>query len=266
MTINTQNSFLISSFLHLLFIAVFIAMPKPEYKVRQLIDISFLFSEIENEVQKQQTPIKKPLSKNEKLTAYPEMPARTEGRQAEKHPAIESRDNFTKAESLSSHKSEASATDLRGQSLSEKGTVPFETTVDKSVGSGSSYVQPGLNKGLESAASSHASKELASRIGGAGPAGADTDKSVIIQAFRERIESLKHYPYIARRKGIEGVVLILVHLDRAGELKEVVLRASSGYEILDMSAIELIKKACPFRHGYNSDLKIEIPITYKLMR
>jgi len=92
----------------------------------------------------------------------------------------------------------------------------------------------------------------------------EVDKSKIIQAFIRKVETNKHYPYIARKKGIEGVVVILVHLDENGNPKTISIRSSSGSEILDRSALELIKKACPFRHNLSAELKVEIPVAYRL--
>ncbi|MCX8069387.1 MAG: energy transducer TonB [Thermodesulfovibrionales bacterium] len=95
---------------------------------------------------------------------------------------------------------------------------------------------------------------------------ATIDKSAIIGAFINKVESAKQYPYIARRKGMEGTVIVLVHLSKTGELIDIALKKSSGHDILDSSAIELLKKVCPFRHNYYEDLKIEIPITYNLLK
>jgi len=138
--------------------------------------------------------------------------------------------------------------------------LPAGSSSIKSVDTGSGYVQSGVNK--ESGLIPIASRAPMP----SGSAGTGIDKSAIIRAFGDKIESMKHYPYIARRRGIEGAVIMLVHLDKTGDLKDAVVKKSSGYEILDISAVELIKKASPFSHGYNVELKIEIPITYKLLR
>lgn len=60
MRINTQNSFAISSFIHLLFTAVvFLILSKQDYRANQHVDISFLFSKVENEIQNHNTPAAK---------------------------------------------------------------------------------------------------------------------------------------------------------------------------------------------------------------
>jgi TonB family protein len=320
MTLNTQNSFLISAFLHLLFIAAFVALPKPEYTVKQLIDISFLFSNIENEPQTNKKAEDKSVLKNkvvpmktdethmsnidtkgnENVIPAPDnkirgqAPAGIQTPSLRKQGAIHKGTGFPLSwENLDSRlhgndglevfsdkplkeneinqeyqKAHSSLVETVGMPIEQKTeTLTYGTYGSSASGTSdlpSSYASTAKVKGIsdikplgfggskDAAASAHT--------------GTAIDKSAIISSFVDRIESLKHYPYIARRRGIQGTVLIFVHLNKNGELKDVVLRKSSGHEILDMSAVELIKKATPFRHGYHSNLKIEIPITYKLMR
>lgn len=344
MTINTQNSFLISSFLHLLFIAVFIAMPKPEYKpehrTNQVIDISFLFSNVENEAQTNKKVGDKPDTKvSTHKTSYETRMSHRNTKEnknvipaklvpAEPAPAVASRGLKQGAGIHGSTGSpyhpelvEGLDSRLHGNdglkeinqeyqkahsSIAETVEMPIEQKAETlnygisghPVSQASDMSPPPLPKGSEiapsvvrgaptplgasrltgskdTAATVHAGTGIGSARKsypvGAFPQGSHrfssgVDKSAIISSFVNKIESLKHYPYIARRRGMEGTVIVFVHISKAGELKEAALRMSSGYEILDRSALDLIKKAIPFRHGYHSDLKIEIPITYKLLR
>jgi protein TonB len=94
----------------------------------------------------------------------------------------------------------------------------------------------------------------------------EIDISEILSYLTDKIEALKQYPYLARRKGIEGTVMLFVEIDRLGNLINTKIIRSSGYEILDQSASMLIKKAFPIKHNFNRDLRVTIPITYKLMR
>ncbi|GEM_PF-3488475 len=241
MTINAQNSFLISLFLHLLFIAVFIATPKSEYKVNQLIDISFLFPNIENEPQTNKKAEDKPVLKSPEYKVEPmktEMPIQPK---------------TTEPKTLQNTKSSTVET------VEMPVEVPSSFTSAGGVKS-DPYAEPSASAVSNSAVTSAHTMHVAMQVRTA------VDKSAIISSFANKIESLKHYPYIARRRGIEGTVIVFVHLNKTGELMNIALKASSGYEILDMSTLELIKKATPFRHGYHSDLKIEIPVSYRLMR
>lgn len=276
MTFNTQNSLLISSFLHLLFIAAFVALPKPEYKpeykINQLIDISFLFSDIENETQAN-NPEDKPALKNKVK------PMKTEYQKDSRQAGMTSTQKPEELRVLSEplkkneiYQAYQKAYSPLGQTVGMPIEQKTETLTYGAYGSSvsgtsdlpSSYASTAKVKGISDIKPSGfgGSKDTAASA----HAGTTIDKSAIISSFVDKIESAKHYPYIARRRGIQGTVLIFVHLNKKGELKDVVLRKSSGYEILDKSAVELIKKATPFRHGYHSNLKIEIPITYKLMR
>jgi TonB family protein len=260
MTLNTQNSLLMSSFLHLLFIAAFIALPKPEYTVRQLIDISFLFSDIEKEPQTN-NPEDKPvlISKVEPMKTEYQKDSRQAGmtftQKLEELKVLSAPTHSSLAETVGmpiEQKTETLTYGAYGSSASGTSDLPSSYAFTAK-GEGISDIKPlGFAVSKDTAASAYTETAV--------------DKSAIISLFVDKIESAKHYPYIARRKGIEGTVIVFVHLNKNGELKDVVLRKSSNYEILDKSAVELIKKATPFRHGYHSDLKIEIPITYKLMR
>lgn len=50
------------------------------------------------------------------------------------------------------------------------------------------------------------------------------------------------YPTIARRRGIEGVVLLRVEVLPDGTVDKIEVKRSSGYRILDQSALRTIKK------------------------
>ncbi len=65
-------------------------------------------------------------------------------------------------------------------------------------------------------------------------------------SIKELINSHKIYPRIARRKGIEGVVMVSFVILRNGLLKDIRLITSSDYEILDKAALETINNANPF--------------------
>jgi TonB family protein len=288
MTLNTQNSFLISAFLHLLFIASFIAIPKleykpeykPEHKVNQMIDISFLFSTIENEPQTKKIenkpvlkskvgPMKTEYQKDSRQAGMTELPPRppllkgggggvagiTFTKKLEELKVLSAPTHSSLAETVGmpiEQKTEILTYGTYGSSVSGTSDLP-SSYASTAKGEGISDIKPlGFAVSKDTAASAYTETAV--------------DKSAIIKSFIDKIESAKHYPYIARRKWIEGTVIVFVHLNKNGELKDVVLKKSSNYEILDMSAVELIKKATPFRHGYHSDLKIEIPINYKLIR
>ena len=67
-----------------------------------------------------------------------------------------------------------------------------------------------------------------------------------LNKIRSLIEENKKYPFIARRKGIEGKVLLIFTINKKGYLQNIKIEKSSGYAILDKAAIESVKKASPF--------------------
>ncbi len=73
-----------------------------------------------------------------------------------------------------------------------------------------------------------------------------------------------HYPYIARRMGWEGKVIISFILTKEGKISLLTVEKSSGYEILDKNAIETIKRVSKYFPLPPLDVKIRLPISYRL--
>ena len=75
------------------------------------------------------------------------------------------------------------------------------------------------------------------------------------------------YPTLARRRNLQGVVLVEVRLDEAGLLREITLLRSSGVESLDRSALNAVS-AWRFRpetlNGQPVPSRVHIPIEFAL--
>ena len=79
-------------------------------------------------------------------------------------------------------------------------------------------------------------------------------KNIIIKAretyedkILKRINAMKHYPMLARRKGQEGIVKVKFTLDKSGTLKGgIVIVKRCGYEILNEAAVKTIVRANPY--------------------
>ena len=75
------------------------------------------------------------------------------------------------------------------------------------------------------------------------------------------------YPRMARRRGYEGTVLLEVLVDSAGKVEDLRVLKSSGYKVLDRSAIKSAKNWL-FEPGSIGDEKVEmwvrIPIRFEL--
>jgi TonB family protein len=79
----------------------------------------------------------------------------------------------------------------------------------------------------------------------------------------------KQYPIIARMSGWQGQVIIELLLDGNGILKSKKIHTSSGYDVLDKQALEMIDKAVPFPPPPEalraSGFRIKVPIPFKLV-
>ena len=88
------------------------------------------------------------------------------------------------------------------------------------------------------------------------------------KAVKKKIENCRKYPKWARRQGFEGKVHLKFTILSTGEVRDIKILKSSGFNILDKEAISTIKRASPFP-PIPSELKIssltmEISIVFKL--
>ena len=99
----------------------------------------------------------------------------------------------------------------------------------------------------------------------AAPAGRPAyDPGLTLAGLLERLDEKRIYPRAARRRGIQGTVILLVRLDRRGELEGLSVLKSSGSDILDRAAVRLIESVLPYDHGAGRSIRLEVPITYRL--
>ena len=80
----------------------------------------------------------------------------------------------------------------------------------------------------------------------------------------------RQYPRAARRSGAEGTVWVRFVLDRRGALRGSEVMTSSGHDVLDRAALELLRRASPFP-ALPPDLTLDeielvLPIEYDLTR
>lgn len=80
--------------------------------------------------------------------------------------------------------------------------------------------------------------------------------------LRKLIEKNLDYPYLARRNGYQGTVVVSFVIDK-GAFKDILVAKSSGYAILDKTALEAVKK---IEHYVNisKNVKIVLPINFTL--
>ncbi len=82
--------------------------------------------------------------------------------------------------------------------------------------------------------------------------------------IRSAIQKYRRYPRIARRTKKEGVVRIAFRLSTSGKIEELRIVQSSGFKVLDRSAIKTIQKASKEFPKPKKVVKIVVPIEYKL--
>ena len=71
----------------------------------------------------------------------------------------------------------------------------------------------------------------------------DNNASQISATVRKRLAAYFEYPLVARSHGWEGEVMLGLRLDPNGRMSKVKVVASSGYRILDRSALQSVRKA-----------------------
>lgn len=76
-----------------------------------------------------------------------------------------------------------------------------------------------------------------------------------------------NYPRNARKRGWQGIVMLLVLVDKHGKVRSVKIHKSSGYSLLDNSALSSVKN-WKFSPGLKDDepveTEVEIPVKFSL--
>ena len=80
-------------------------------------------------------------------------------------------------------------------------------------------------------------------------------------SIRNAIDRAKIYPLLARKRKIEGTVIMEFIVNNKGYPQDIRIEKSSEHEILDSAAVKTVKNAAPLPHIQG---KIIIPIRFKL--
>ncbi|MBI3569982.1 MAG: energy transducer TonB [Gammaproteobacteria bacterium] len=108
------------------------------------------------------------------------------------------------------------------------------------------------------------------------PTAATSGTDVAGTEARARIEAQLHtslarhfdYPYVARLRGWEGSVLLAFIVQASGNLNDIRIVRSSGFAVLDDSAVDSLKKvqrlpeAVAWLQG--RDIEMQLPVIYRL--
>ena len=91
----------------------------------------------------------------------------------------------------------------------------------------------------------------------------------ISEALRRRLAQHFHYPRLARRHGWEGRVTLSLRVEGNGQLSNLRIVRTSGYQVLDRSALESVRriKSLPEASGWlhGDGLNLQIPVQYRLV-
>jgi protein TonB len=93
------------------------------------------------------------------------------------------------------------------------------------------------------------------------------DYGWLAEALWKRIEQLKQYPISARLNRWEGKVVLRAVIMDDGNLADLRVAKSSGYEVLDQDALEILRQTAPIKLPQplgQPQIVIHVPISYQL--
>jgi len=103
-------------------------------------------------------------------------------------------------------------------------------------------------------------------------AGAETTRQTAEEQLRKSIlrlvSSRFNYPLLARRKGMQGVVKLQVHIESNGRISRLHVEQTSGYAVLDQAALQSLQLASvPDAEQWMQGQAIDIiiPVEYRLV-
>ncbi|MGH8678208.1 MAG: energy transducer TonB [Burkholderiales bacterium] len=83
-----------------------------------------------------------------------------------------------------------------------------------------------------------------------------------------QIKRFQKYPMVAQRRGWEGTAEVLVQIAADGRVTAVSLHRSSGRDILDEEALQMVRRAAPLPQAPQGlrgrKISITVPISFRL--
>ena len=94
------------------------------------------------------------------------------------------------------------------------------------------------------------------------------NRARILSQIRHDLSQYFYYPPLARRKGMQGTVLLGFGISGHGAIRDIRVVKSSGYAILDLAAqdaMQRLKKLSWYAASlHGKDLNLELPIIFRL--
>lgn len=96
----------------------------------------------------------------------------------------------------------------------------------------------------------------------------DKQRNYLLGKLHSRLSQYLTYPLRARKRGWQGKVMVALHINEHGQLNKPQLARSSGYTLLDHSAIDAVGKlqhiSMPQHLGPPQAMDLLLPINYQL--
>jgi protein TonB len=91
-----------------------------------------------------------------------------------------------------------------------------------------------------------------------------------LHTIRQLLEKQKDYPRMARRRNMQGVVVVMFTVAAGGQIESATVSRSSGHDLLDEGARNTIKRVGRFppfpAELHRQKLTIKIPLAFRLTR
>jgi protein TonB len=98
--------------------------------------------------------------------------------------------------------------------------------------------------------------------------GSGSALQVYLRKIRQLLERHKNYRWMARRRNIQGVVVVRFTIAAGGQIAASRIRRSSGHDLLDEAAKETLRRVGrfpPLPADLNrQQLTIEVPLAFRL--
>ena len=96
----------------------------------------------------------------------------------------------------------------------------------------------------------------------------EKQRNYLLGELQSQLKRYLSYPVIARRRGWQGEVTVAFNVNTVGQLNNVRLAQSSGYSVLDRSAVNAINKleniSLPDTLGRLQAMELRLPVRYQL--
>ncbi len=82
------------------------------------------------------------------------------------------------------------------------------------------------------------------------------------------LEKFRYFPESASRREIEGQTIVRITIAKDGKLLASTVKESSGYELLDTAAIDIVRRAAPYppipKDVDGASIQLTVPIEFRL--